>query len=138
MTSSTSVADRQAATPHRSNTFDAERAIHAIESVVGEVNRPVHLHEPRFSGHEWDYVKETLDTGWVSSAGKFVDDFEKRLGEHCDVSHAIATVNGTAALHACLILVGVEHGDEVIMPALTFIATANAVSYCGATAHFCD
>jgi perosamine synthetase len=118
--------------------FDIACAIEAIEEVVGGAPRPVPLHEPRFSGHEWEYVKETLDTGWVSSVGKYVDRFEEMLAERCEVPHAIATVNGTAALHACLLLAGVESGDEVLLPALTFIATANAVSYCGAIPHFCD
>jgi perosamine synthetase len=118
--------------------FDIACAIAAIERVVGDAPRPVALHEPRFGGHEWDYVKETLDSGWVSSVGKFVDRFEAMLAERCEVPHAIATVNGTAALHACLLLAGVERGDEVLLPALTFIATANAVSYCGAIPHFCD
>jgi perosamine synthetase len=118
--------------------FDAVRAIEAIERVVGDAPRPVSLHEPRFAGHEWDYVKETLDSGWVSSVGKYVDRFEAMLAERCEVPHAIATVNGTAALHACLLLAGVQNGDEVLLPALTFIATANAVSYCSAVPHFCD
>ncbi len=113
-------------------------AIEAIETVVGNVPRPVALHEPRFAGREWDYVKETLDSGWVSSVGKYVDRFETMLAERCEVPHAIATVNGTAALHACLLLAGVAAGDEVLLPSLTFIATANAVSYCGAIPHFCD
>lgn len=118
--------------------FDAERALAAIEAVVANAVRPVALHEPRFAGNEWQYVKETLDTGWVSSAGKFVDDFEHRIAEYCGAPYAVATMNGTAALHACLLLAGVKAGDEVIVPALTFIATANAVSYCGAIPHFCD
>ncbi len=122
----------------RSEAFDGRLAIEAIDKVVGQAPRPVALHEPRFTGHEWDYVKETLDSGWVSSVGKYVDRFEQMLAERCQVPHAIATVNGTAALHACLLLAGVEPGDEVLLPALTFIATANAVSYCGAIPHFCD
>lgn len=122
----------------RANAFDASKAIAAIESVVGGVPRPVALHEPRFAGREWDYVKETIDTGWVSSAGKFVDEFERRLAERCEMPFAIATMNGTAALHACLLVAGVRADDEVITPALTFIATANAISYCGAIPHFCD
>lgn len=118
--------------------FDPLRALAAIDAVVGDAKRPVSLHEPRFGGREWAYVRETLDSGWVSSVGQFVDRFEKQLAERCGVSHAIATVNGTAALHASMLLVGVEAGDEVIVPALTFIATANAASYCGAIPHFCD
>lgn len=96
------------------------------------------LHEPSFAGNEWAYVKECLDTGWVSSVGKFVDRFEQQLADYTGVKRAVAVVNGTAALHVCLRLVGVEQGDEVLMPALTFIATANAVSYCGAIPHFVD
>jgi perosamine synthetase len=96
------------------------------------------LHEPRFAGNEWNYVKECLDTGWVSSVGKFVDRFEHQLAEFTGVSHAIAVVNGTAALHVCLLLIGVERGDEVLIPALTFVATANAVSYCCAVPHMVD
>nr|WP_239028059.1 LegC family aminotransferase [Geomonas subterranea] len=96
------------------------------------------LHEPCFAGNEWCYVKECLDTGWVSSVGKFVDRFEEQLAAYTGARKAVAVVNGTAALHVCLLLVGVEQGDEVLMPALTFIATANAVSYCGAVPHFVD
>lgn len=98
----------------------------------------VGLHIPTFAGNEWNYVKECLDTGWVSSVGKFVDDFEVKLAEYTGVKRAVAVVNGTAALHICLILCGVKQNDEVLMPALTFIATANAISYCGAIPHFID
>jgi len=98
----------------------------------------ISLHEPSFAGNEWIYVKECLDTGWVSSVGKFVDRFEQQLADYAGVKRAVAVVNGTAALHVCLRLVGVEQGDEVLMPTLTFIATANAVSYCGAIPHFVD
>lgn len=96
------------------------------------------LHEPYFIGNEWNYVKECIDTGWVSSVGKFVDKFEEKLVEYTGVKRAIAVVNGTAALHICLKLVGVEQGHEVLIPTLTFVATANAVSHCGAIPHFVD
>lgn len=96
------------------------------------------LHEPHFSGNEWAYVKECLDTGWVSSVGKFVDRFEHDLAKFTGARHAVAVVNGTAALHICLKLAGVEPGDEVLMQSLTFVATANAVSYCNAIPHFID
>ncbi len=99
---------------------------------------PAVLHEPCLRGDEWTYVKECLDTGWVSSVGKFVDTFEEKLSAFTGAGHAIATVNGTAALHACLVLAGVVRDDEVIVPALTFVATANAVSYLGAVPHFAD
>ncbi len=98
----------------------------------------VGLHIPHFAGNEWPYLKECIDTGWVSSVGKFVDRFEVDLAEFCGVEKAIAVANGTAALHMSLLLTGVERDDEVLMPALTFIATANAVSYCGAIPHFID
>ena len=108
----------------------------AIRSVVG--SGPVVLHEPVFAGNEWDYVKECLDTGWVSSVGKFVDRFEADLAAYTGAKHAVAVVNGTAALHVALRLAGVQPGDEVLIPALTFVATANAVAYCGAIPHFVD
>lgn len=110
--------------------------VHAIASVVG--NGPVGLHEPRFCGNEWLYLKECLDTAFVSSVGKFVDRFENDLATFTGAKRAIAVVNGTAALHVSLLLAGVEAGDEVLLPALTFIATANAVAYCQATPHFVD
>lgn len=110
----------------------------ALRSVLPPDNSFVSLHEPNFSGNEWRYVKECLDTGWVSSVGKFVDRFEEDLAAYTGVKRAIAVVNGTAALHICLLLAGVKPGNEVLMPALTFIATANAVSYCGAIPHFLD
>jgi len=96
------------------------------------------LHEPSFEGNEWTYVKDCLDSGWVSSVGKYVSDFEKKVAEICGTKYAIATVNGTAAIHAALIGVGVQAGDAVICPALTFIATANSISYCGAVPLFAD
>jgi perosamine synthetase len=96
------------------------------------------LHEPTFEGNEWAYLKRCLDTGWVSTAGEYVDEFEARLTAVTGARFAIATVNGTAALHAGLKIAGVRANDEVIVPALTFVATANAVSYCGALPHFAD
>jgi perosamine synthetase len=113
------------------------RFLAALEAVLPEV-RPIVLHEPLFAGNEWTYVKECIDTGWVSSVGKFVDEFERRLTEITGSRHAIATVNGTAALHVGLKLAGVKAGDEVLIPALSFVATANAASHCGAIPHFVD
>jgi len=110
--------------------------ISAIRSVVG-IERVV-LHEPSFKGNEWAYVKECLDTTFVSSVGKFVDRFETDLADYTGAAHAVAVVNGTAALHIALKLAGVQPGDEVLVPALTFVATANAVSHCGAVPHFVD
>lgn len=96
------------------------------------------LHEPVFAGNEWTYVKECLDTGWVSSAGKFVERFEAELARRCGTKHAVALVNGTAALDLALKILGVKAGDEVISPSLTFIATVNAIAYQGATPLFLD
>jgi perosamine synthetase len=96
------------------------------------------LHEPEFRGREWKYVKSCLDEGWVSSVGSFVDRFERELARALGRRHAIACVNGTAALHLSLRLAGVKPGDEVLVPSLTFVATANAVHYCGAIPHFVD
>jgi perosamine synthetase len=117
---------------------DVRAIVDAVAAVVGDAARPVHLHEPRFAGNEWNYVKSCIDEGWVSSAGAFVGDFEQRLAAACGTKAAVALVNGTAALHVALRLNGVEPGDEVILPSLTFIATANAVAYCGAVPHFVD
>ncbi len=98
----------------------------------------VALHEPCFLGNEWLYVKECIDSNFVSSVGKFVTQFEYDIAAYTGASYAVAVVNGTAALHMALLLAGVESKDEVLMPALTFVATANAVNYCGATPHFVD
>lgn len=98
----------------------------------------VPLHEPYFKGNEWLYVKECIDTNWVSSVGKYVDLFEEKLADFVGVKKAVAVVNGTAALHISLKLVGVEESDEVLIPTLTFIATANAVVYAGAIPHLVD
>ena len=118
--------------------MDLDAIVGAIASVVGNAPRPVPLHEPQFSGKEWIYVKQCLDDGWVSSAGPFVERFEKQLAARCGTSAAVAAVNGTAALHLALHLVGVRPNDEVLVPTLTFVATVNAVTYCGAVPHFVD
>jgi perosamine synthetase len=109
----------------------------AVEQVVGAA-RPVALHEPTFEGNEWAYVKECIDSGWVSSAGEYVPRFERALCDFTGAPFAVAVVNGTAALQVALRVAGVQAGDEVLIPTLTFIATANAVSYAGATPHFVD
>lgn len=96
------------------------------------------LSVPSIKGNEWKYVKECLDTEWVSSAGKYVDLFEKKIVEFTGAKFAIATVNGTAALHIALIIAGVKAKDEVIVPSLTFIAPINAVRYAGAQPIFMD
>ncbi len=96
------------------------------------------LSVPNISGNELKYVSETIETGWVSSVGSYVDTFEKKFAEYVGVKHAVAVVNGTAALHVSLIVAGVEQGDEVLLPNLTFIAPVNAVMYCKAIPVFID
>ena len=98
----------------------------------------VPLHAPRFQGNEKKYLLETIDSTFVSSVGEFVDEFERKVVDYTGVTHAIATVNGTAALHTALKIAGVENNDEVITQSLTFLATCNAIRYCGATPVFVD
>ncbi len=94
--------------------------------------------EPALVGNEKAYVNDCLDSSWISSNGKYIERFEKSFAEFCGVNHAIACANGTVALHAALLGLGVQPGDEVIVPTLTYIATANAVTYCGAKPVFAD
>lgn len=98
----------------------------------------ISLSIPRLNGNEWLYLKECLDTNWVSSAGPFVDRFEEEVARYTGARHAVAVMNGTAALHVALRVAGVEPGDEVLVPALTFIAPVNAIRYCGAEPVFMD
>ena len=96
------------------------------------------LHEPSFSGNEKKYVLNCIDSTFVSSVGKYVDQFEDMVAHYTGAKHAIATVNGTAALHIALLLAGVKENTEVITQPLTFVATCNAIQYCGATPVFVD
>jgi perosamine synthetase len=113
-----------------------DELISLIRSMYGEGFIP--LHEPRFIGNEKKYLEECIDSTFVSSVGKFVDKFEQMLCEYTGAKFAVATMNGTAALHMSLILADVEPGDEVITQALTFVATANAISYQSAYPVFLD
>jgi perosamine synthetase len=114
-----------------------ERIVSILSGVLPKYDF-IPLHEPQFTGNELAYLKECIDTTFVSSVGKYVDCFEASLADFTSAKYAIAVVNGTAALHIALKLAGVKAGDEVLIPALTFIATANAVTYCNATPHFID
>ncbi len=96
------------------------------------------LHEPVFSGNEKKYLSECIDSTYVSYIGKFVHEFERKIQDFTGAKFAIATSNGTVALHSALILAGVKKDDEVLIPALTFVATANAVAYCNANPLFVD
>lgn len=113
-----------------------DNILQVFKNILGEP--PVGLHEPTFEGNEWKYLKECLDSTFVSSVGKYVDLFEAQLAEFTGAKHAVAVVNGTAALHIALKLSGVSPGSEVLLPAFTFVATANAVTYCQAKPHFID
>jgi perosamine synthetase len=93
---------------------------------------------PRLDGNERDYVLECLDSTWISSAGRFITDFERAFADYCGVKHAIACNNGTTALHLALVAMGIGPGDEVIIPSLTYIASCNAVTYCGGTVVLVD
>lgn len=98
----------------------------------------ISLHEPRFLGNEKKYVNECIDSTFVSSVGKYVNVFEKEIAKYIGAKYAIATSNGTSALHISLLLANVNKNDEVITQSLTFVATCNAISYCGAQPIFID
>lgn len=122
----------------KSDRFDVRTVVAAVQRAAGKPNGVLALHEPVFAGNEVAYLEQCIKSTFVSSVGKFVDRFEEMLAEVTGAKRAVAVVNGTAALHACFRLAGVEPGDEVISPALTFIATTNAIAYCGASPHFVD
>ncbi len=124
--------------PAPRESLDLAPVLAAVSEVLAGAARPVALHEPHFGGRELEYLAECIRTGWVSSAGAFVDRFEQEIARFTGARHAVLTVNGTSALHVALLAAGVSRDDEVIIPALTFVATANAVRYCGATPHFAD
>ncbi|TKJ17310.1 aminotransferase DegT [Candidatus Woesearchaeota archaeon B3_Woes] len=94
--------------------------------------------EPDLNGNELDYVTDCIKSSWVSSKGEYIKKFEDAFSKYCNVKHSISTSNGTAALHLALIALGIKEGDEVIVPNLTFIASANTVKYCNAKPVFVD
>lgn len=100
--------------------------------------KKIPVSEPTLLGNEEKYVLDCLRSNWISSLGKYTQNFEKAFASFCGVKHAIAVVNGTAALHVALLALGVGKGDEIIVPTLTYVATANAVTYCGARPVFAD
>jgi perosamine synthetase len=122
--------------PYFQSTGKAVLAV--LENVLGRADEFIPLHVPEFVGNEWKYVKDCLDTGWVSSVGAYVDRFERDTAAFVGAGHAVAVMNGTAALHLALLLAGVKPGEEVIAPTLSFVATANAIAYCHAVPHFVD
>ncbi len=118
--------------------FELDNILTLLEHVLSNAKFPVGLHEPEFKGNEKKYLNECIDSSYVSSVGKFVDQFESDLAKFTGAKYVVATTNGSAALHISLKIAGVQFGDEVLVPTLTFVATANTVSYCGATPHFVD
>lgn len=117
--------------------MNAIKPLKAQAAPKGESAR-IPLAVPQLGGNEWAYLKECLDTGWVSSVGPFVDRFERDFAAYLGVRHAVAVASGTAALHVSLLAAGVQPDDEVPMPSFTFIAPANAVRYAGAWPVFVD
>jgi len=116
------------------------KAISIVEFVrdTYKTDEFIPLHAPTFNGNEKAYVMETIDSTFVSSVGKFVDDFERKVEAYTGTAKAVATVNGTAALHAALYMADVQRGDLVITQALTFVATCNALYHMGAEPIFVD
>ena len=115
-----------------------KKIISFIRELFAQETGPIPLHQPVFIGKEKDYVLDCISSSFVSSVGKYVNEFERRVAEYTGAKYAIATVNGTAALHVALLLAGVKQGDEVLTQSVSFIATANAITYCGATPVFLD
>lgn len=111
--------------------------VHFVRELYG-TDEFIPLHAPLFTGNEKRYLNETIDSTFVSSVGAFVDQFENSVAQFTGAKHAIATVNGTAALHMALHLAGVEEETEVITQSLTFVATCNAIRYCQAVPVFVD
>jgi aminotransferase in exopolysaccharide biosynthesis len=114
-----------------------QEVVNYIRSIF-ETNKFIPLHEPRFIGNEKKYVNDAIDSTFVSSVGEYVNRFEQMMRELTGANFAVATVNGTSALHIALRLVGVRPDTEVIAPPLSFVATANAIHYCGAEPVFLD
>jgi perosamine synthetase len=114
------------------------KIVQNIKNVLGDLSQPIPLHEPFFLGNEKKYLENCIDSRYVSYIGEYVKKFEESLCEHTHAKAAIAVVSGTAALHLALKVIGVDYQDEVLLPSLTFVATANAVTYCGATPHFVE
>lgn len=118
--------------------LNIDSVIERLWKVLPRDHAPFGLHEPEFGEKDRAYVLDAIDSTFVSSVGQYVDRFEAAIADYTGAKSAVAVVNGTAALHIALQVVGVGPGDEVLVPTLTFIATANAISYCGARPHFID
>ena len=114
-----------------------ENVINFIQKTY-KTKKFIPLHEPKFVGNEKKYLDQCIDTTFVSSVGKFVDQFEKKIAKFTGSKYAIATCNGTSALHISLILANVDQNSEVITQPLNFVASSNAINYCGAKPIFID
>ncbi len=110
--------------------------INIVKKILGKGHHS--LHEPYFCGNEWKYVKKTLDDNYVSSIGSFVNKFENQIKKFTKSKYAISVINGTEALHLSLVACGVKSNDEVLVPTITFVGTANSILYSGAIPHFVD
>ncbi|MBW2030712.1 MAG: DegT/DnrJ/EryC1/StrS family aminotransferase, partial [Deltaproteobacteria bacterium] len=110
----------------------------AVREMYGKSQGPIPLHSPYFKGSEWEYVRSCLESGWVSSAGSYVERLEQEIEHFTGTRNAIATVNGTSALYMALLVSGIEAGDEVLCPAFSFVGTVTPVIYCGAYPVFMD
>ncbi len=119
------------------NSIFIKQTLEFIRDIYGNEGN-IYLHEPVFNGKEREYVLEAIDSTFVSSVGPFVNKFESDMAKYTGAKHAVAVVNGTAALHISLLLAGVQRGDLVITQAVSFIATCNAISYIGAEPAFVD
>jgi perosamine synthetase len=122
---------------HKQNLL-TNKFLHSLKEVLGGNGEDIFLHEPVFNDREKENLIDCIDSTYVSSIGKYVNIFEEMICNYTGSEYAIAVVNGTAALHVALHLAGVKRNDEVLVPALSFVATANAVAYCGAIPHFVD
>lgn len=123
-----------------SNIDQTNLIIQGIKSIINHKKYDaISLHEPNFKGTKaWAYTKDCIDSGWVSSAGKWVNCFEEEISKYTNAKYTIAVTNGTVALRLALYLVGVRAGDEVLLPPMSFVASANAISHLGANPHFID
>ena len=117
----------------------AATIVNCIKKVIGQETQEIYIHEPSFSQtNALAYVEDCINTGWVSSAGEWVSRFEDLISKFTGAKYAIAVNNGTSALRLALFIVGGRKQDEVIIPPLSFVATANAISHLGASPHFVD
>ena len=120
------------------NTSRSSLILNKLVGLFGKQESFLSIHSPSLDDKAKEYITDCIDSTWVSSSGRYVDKFEKSLQDFMSVKHVIGVVNGTAALHTCLKLLDIKPGDEVLVPSFTFVASANAIAYCGGIPHFID